>query len=78
LERLKQGAYGDLYEDIVNVNQKAFDRAMEAVDAQSDVEEFEEEVEGPVRRYQKHSGHHYLCKASKLCANYYLLIVNCK
>jgi protein MAK16 len=46
LARLKQGAYGDMYEDIVNLNQKAFDEVMDKI------EESEEEEESEVRSGQ--------------------------
>ena len=39
LSRLKDGAYGSLYEDIVNINDRAFGNALQEVGAESDKEE---------------------------------------
>lgn len=45
LARLKDGAYGDLYDGIVNVNQKAFDQVMEGLEAEEEYDEAEMEGE---------------------------------
>jgi protein MAK16 len=47
LARLKDGAYGSMYEDIVNVNQKAFDQVMDSleVEDEQEEEEYEQEME---------------------------------
>ncbi len=45
LARLKEGAYGEMYEDIINLNQKAFDEVMDKI------QESEAEEESEVRAF---------------------------
>jgi protein MAK16 len=46
LNRLKDGTYGELYEDIVNINTRSFDKIMDEVEEDEEVEEeLEEETE---------------------------------
>ena len=42
LDRLKMGTYGELYEDLMNLNKKAFDKHLEDENAvNSEIEDFE-------------------------------------
>lgn len=46
LARLKDGAYGSMYEDIINVNKKAFDQVLDSLEEEHEqVEEAEMEME---------------------------------